>query len=421
MEKFNGLSIKQKEWLKAILKEKKPITLLSGGTGSGKTTIQMFIIPLLIEMFPGKQGLLVGKTLSALKTNIIDPMQELYGEQYISSMIGDASGGRYVNIFGVKVRCVGANDVRSEGKIRGSTLAWCCGDETALWDENFFDMLMSRLREKGAMGVYTTNPDNPNHWLNRRFRENKNIDILVIDSTIYDNPFLPKDRVDNLERIYAGTELYDRYILGRWASGNGAIYKTFSKDRNVKEKVDREFIDYAIGIDFGESKSSTTFVLLGLWKGGKGITILEDQRINDHGDVQKLQNQFKSFVKRCFENGWRPNTAYYDCAQQTLGKSLKSAVELSDYPIIVRECVKDEIIERIHQEQTLIGAGMFEIRGNCKDSIGAFENALWAEKQEIRLDEVSETNPVDMLDAIEYAFQKWSKNLMMIALYGGNQ
>lgn len=416
---FKGLSRKQVEWLNDILERKPRLTLLSGGTGSGKTTAQYFIIPMLIEMFKGKAGLLVGKTLSALKTNVVIPMQEIYGN-LIGDMHSDASGGRYINLFGEKVRCVGANDARSESKIRGSTLAWCVGDESSLWSENFFDMLMSRLRENNAMCICTTNPDSPNHWLNRKYRENTSIDILVLDSTIYDNPFLEQKFVDNLVKIYEGTELYDRYILGKWASGQGSIYKKFiiDKDKYITDKIEREFVAYSIGVDFGESKSSTTFVLLGLWKNYKGITILEEERINEHGDVQKLQNQFVKFVKRCFDNGWRPSVAHYDCAQQTLGKSLQSAVALTDRPIIVKKCIKEEIIERIHQEQTFIGAGMLEISKKCKHSIKAFEDAVW-DNNETRLDEVSETNPVDMLDAIEYAFYDWSKNLMLVALYGG--
>ena len=63
---------------------------------------------------------------------------------------------------------------------------------------------------------------------------------------------------------------------------------------------------------------------------------------------------------------------------------------------------------------------MIEINVECKESIKAFSDALWAD-DETRLDEVSPTNPVDMLDAIEYAFQKWSKNLILMALYGGNK
>ena len=82
-------------------------------------------------------------------------------------------------------------------------------------------------------------------------------------------------------------------------------------------------------------------------------------------------------------------------------------------PTVVKQCVKDKIIDRIRLEQMLLSAGRLKILKNCKESISAFQEAVWSDKKEERLDEVSEHNPVDMLDAIEYAFQKWTKMLLM--------
>lgn len=51
--------------------------------------------------------------------------------------------------------------------------------------------------------------------------------------------------------------------------------------------------------------------------------------------------------------------------------------------------------------------------------IKAFKEATWEEKKEERLDIVGKNNPVDMLDAAEYSFQRWSDNLLKMTLYGG--
>lgn len=85
----------------------------------------------------------------------------------------------------------------------------------------------------------------------------------------------------------------------------------------------------------------------------------------------------------------------------------------SGLPSIVQGCVKDRIKERIHTEQLLLCSKRLFFMENCKESIKAFQNATWSDKKEERLDEVSDKNPVDMLDAIEYAFQKWTKLLLM--------
>ena len=47
------------------------------------------------------------------------------------------------------------------------------------------------------------------------------------------------------------------------------------------------------------------------------------------------------------------------------------------------------------------------------------KEAVYKEDSEERLDEVSPENPVDDLDAFEYAYYKWKDNLMKMALYGG--
>lgn len=70
-----------------------------------------------------------------------------------------------INDNNVRIHVVGANDDRSEGKIRGSSFGCALVDEVTLLPENFFSMLLSRLSKKGAKLLSTTNPANPNHWL----------------------------------------------------------------------------------------------------------------------------------------------------------------------------------------------------------------------------------------------------------------
>ena len=421
MIEFKGFTQKQAAIIKKPLKR---LVVLSGAVRSGKTFLSYFMIPLLIKEFGiNSRGIVLGKTLGMIEENILIPMRELFGYKFIGDIKSDTSGNRYVNIFGAKVRCVGANDKKSDGKIRGTTYSWAVCDEVATYPENVFHMLMSRLSEPNAKCICTTNPENPSHWFKVRYIDNPKIEIDVYNFKIDDNPTLTVDYVENLKNIYRGTELYDRLIDGLWVSGQGAIYKNFiiNKDKFIKTiENNNKFIEYSVGIDFGENKSSTTFSCIGLWRGSRGFSVLADERINTHGTPQDLQDKFIRFLERCISKGWKPSYCYYDNAQCTLGKGLQSAVAKKGYEIGVVQCVKDQIIERIHQIQTLFGAGMIEINVECKESIKAFSDALWAD-DETRLDEVSPTNPIDMLDAIEYAFQKWSKNLLLMALYGGKK
>lgn len=414
---FNGFTQKQASIIK---QPRHKLNIYTGAVRSGKTVLTYFDIPELIKEFPNGRGILLGKTLGTIEENILKPMRDIYGE-YVGDIRSDASGNRYVTIFGTKIRCVGANDKSSDGKIRGATYSWAVCDEVSLYPENVFDMLMSRLSEPNAKCICTTNPDNPQHWFKVRFIDNTEIDCAVYNFTIEDNPILPRDYVENLKKIYAGTELYDRLILGLWVSGNGAIYKKFIAEEEsfITESVQNsDYISYNIGVDFGENTSATTFELVGLKRNFKGVTILEEEVITKHGDTALLQKQFVDFVKRCIANGYTPRQCFYDNEQKTLGRSLESAVINAGIPLIVKPCIKERIIERIHQFQTLMGAYMFEIDKKCVKTTKAYKEAVWAENKEERLDIVSDKNPVDILDSVEYATQEWMKNLIAVALYG---
>ncbi len=54
------------------------------------------------------------------------------------------------------------------------------------------------------------------------------LDIYLQRYTIFDNPFLPQEFVEQLCKEYEGTIYYDRLILGLWKRAEGAIYKRFA-------------------------------------------------------------------------------------------------------------------------------------------------------------------------------------------------
>lgn len=397
-----------------------PLTIFNGAIRSGKTFLTYFIIPMLIWTYEGGRGIITGKTLGTIEENILKPMRDLFPAN-VGEVKIDATGNRYVVLFGTEVRLVGANDKASEYKIRGATYAWAVCDEVTTYPKNVFAMLISRLSEPGAVCICTTNPDIPSHWLKVDYIDKNNEGVKVYNFTIDDNPTLSPEYVEHMKRTYEGTEFYDRFILGKWVSGSGAIYKLFTlnNDRFIFDDTDEpvKYVEYACGVDFGENVSRTVFKLVGLRYDYKGVDILAEKSITKHGDVQLLQKQFIDFLHECKGYGYRVDYAYYDNAQRTLGESLKTAVARDDFPCNVKPCVKDEIIERIHLTIALMGAGMLRVHKRCNHAIKAFNDAVYKEGTEERLDEVSEVNVIDDLDTFEYAIQSWSNNLRKIALF----
>src|SRR5574344_1059904 len=421
---FEGFTKKQAQIISNMNSQWfKPLTIFNGAIRSGKTFLTYFIAPILIYTYEGKRGIITGKTLGTIEENILKPMRDLFPAN-VGDVKVDATGNRYVSLFGTDVRLVGANDKASEYKIRGATYAWAICDEVATYPKNVFAMLISRLSEPGAICICTTNPDIPSHWLKTDYIDKKDIGVEIYNFTIDDNPTLSPAYVQHMKNLYEGTEFYDRFILGKWVSGVGAIYKLFTlnndrfifDDTNIEEEKKPKYVEFACGVDFGENVSRTVFKLVGVSYDFRCVDIIEEESITKHGDVKLLQQQFIGFLHRCKSKGYRVDFAYYDNAQKTLGESLKTAVAKDGFPCNVKPCVKDEIKDRIHLTVALMGAGMLRVHKRCSYAITAFNDAVYKEGTEDRLDEVSEVNVIDDLDSFEYAIQSWSKNLRKVAL-----
>lgn len=201
----------------------------TGATRSGKTWLDIaFVIPKRIMAVKGLPGLtvLLGNTKGTLQRNVIEPMQEIFGSKRVGSIRSDNTA----EIFGERVHCLGADNKKHVDRLRGSSIKYCYGDEVVTWSKDVFDMLKSRLDKPYSMFDGTCNPEGPQHWF-KDFLDS-DADIFQQHYTIDDNPFLPKAFVDNLKAEYAGTVLYDRYILGKWAASEGALFTVYPKYTN---------------------------------------------------------------------------------------------------------------------------------------------------------------------------------------------
>lgn len=237
-------------WQKGRLKR---INLLEGSVSSGKTWISLVLWAFWIAAMPqDKLYLMCAKSLTTLKRNCLILLQELVGKRNFDFSIPAKEGV----LFGRRVLFEGANDARSESKIRGMTLQGAYCDELTQFPEDFFAMLLSRLRVPGAKLIATTNPDNPNHWLMQRYIKRANeLDFLDVKFTINDNTTLPADYVENIQKEYTGV-FYDRFILGLWVAASGVIYSMFSESANVYRPDQRPagmawVSARAIAVDYG--------------------------------------------------------------------------------------------------------------------------------------------------------------------------
>lgn len=131
--------------------------------------------------------------------------------------------------------------------------AYC--DELTQFPEDFYTMLLSRLRLPNAKLIATTNPDAPSHWLKTDYIDRQNeLDFLDIKFLLDDNPTLPQDYVENLKKEYVGV-FYDRFILGNWVAAEGLIYPMYEKALQEPPKDEdgeiKQAEQYILSIDYG--------------------------------------------------------------------------------------------------------------------------------------------------------------------------
>lgn len=225
-----------------------------GATRSGKTYGDYWLIPKRIREVRGLEGLYVilGNTKGTLQRNVIEPMQMIWGAE----LVGDIGADNTAQIFGEKVYCLGADNVKHVNRLRGASVKYCYGDEVVTWNPDVFSMLKSRLDKTYSRCDLTCNPEGPTHWFKREL-DKAGEDWYIQTYTLDDNPKLDEAVKKRMKRDFSGTVFYQRYILGLWAASEGALFTTMPEYCNQTEKL-RDGIAHVDAAYGGEDYTALT-------------------------------------------------------------------------------------------------------------------------------------------------------------------
>lgn len=434
------LSKKQNEY---IVNATHRWNIKSGAVRSGKSYVDTaFVVPFRIRERTGKPGLnvILGVSKESIERNVLQPMREIYTEE----LIGQINNRNVAMICGEEAYCLGAEKVSQVAKIQGASIKYCYGDEIAKWNKEVFQMLKSRLDKPYSCFDGACNPEHPTHWL-KEFLDNDELDIYLQRYTIFDNPFLPQEFVEQLCKEYEGTIYYDRLILGLWKRAEGAIYKRFADDPEkfwcevLEEPADNpehkqfrknDIVSIEIGLDFGGNQSGHSFVARGYTDDYRDVIGIMSKRVmakdqDEDIDSNMLDQLFCDFVQEVIDKYGvivkhgdyveycNVESVYYDNAETVLGNSIRNAVEKRFPWIIVRKAKKASIIDRIRCTIRLMGAGRFWITEDCKSLQTALSDAVWnkdVKDKDERLDDGS--TDIDSLDAFEYTIERDMRDLI---------
>lgn len=425
------LSLSLKQMLSIKRSRLKKIALWVGAVSAGKTIASLFALFIAIRRAKGT-GLIVivGKTLQTIERNIIEPMQryELYGD--MATQVFHTRGSNTAIILGKEVHLVGANDARSEEKIRGATVEVAYVDEATLLPLGFWEMLLTRLRVDGARLLATTNPGSFNHWLRQQFilqAELKN--MIVFHFTMDDNPSLTDEYVADMKASFTGA-FYDRFILGLWTNAEGAIFDMWDpkKHQIAWDDLPEMRMLLAVGIDYGTT-NPTAAILLGLateynrdtnqttsklyaideWR---YESVTEKQKLTDSELSQRLRN----WLAEPHLQDWQPRLQPTYIILDPSAASFR--VQLSQDGIISTQADND-VLNGIRTVASLLSSGHLLVTDRCAGWLKEVTEYVWDKKATEKGDDKPLKANDHSCDALRYAVQTtesiWRQHVKLAA------
>lgn len=368
------LSDKQKKFLKDDLHR---INLLYGSVRSGKTYISLLKWAIWIgQQASDKQFLMVGKTITTLKRNCLVLLEELIGDNITYSI-----SQKKAVIFGRTVWLEGANDERSESKIRGMTLMGVYVDELTQIPQDFYLMALSRLSEKGAVFLATTNPDHPKHYVKTEIIDNDKLDKQVIKFLIDDNIFLDEAYKENLKKEYTGV-FYQRFILGDFVRAEGIIFPEFANDPTrwiiKREDVPKTFRTVEVGFDIGGNGSAYALTCTGQGYDGVQYRLKAEKRQAEDMAMDDIEKFVVEFCEEC-ERIYGVKIGMINCDHvavivNTINDNTRYTADL---------CYKPPLEDRVFLYSKLFSTDKIKfVDGMCDDLIEEMQNLVFDDKSD---------------------------------------
>lgn len=361
-----------------------------GAVRSGKSYVDVnVVVPYRLRQVHGESGLnvILGVSRDTIERNVLQPMREMYTDR----LVGSINSRNIAMICGEEVYCLGAEKINQVAKIQGMSIKYCYGDEVAKWNKEVFTMLQSRLDKPYSRFDGSCNPESPGHWL-KQFLDREDIDSYIQHYTIFDNPFLPKEFVDNLCKELEGTVYYGRYILGEWTLAEGLIYPMYQNA--IAEPPQAEFGEYTLSIDYGTMNAFSA----GLWGkyNGTWYRLKEYYYSGRDTGIQKTDEEYAVELDKLIEPIMKARTErggkYFEKMETIIDPSAASFITLLRkkewYKI---KTADNAVLDGIRDTASAMQTDKIKISPDCKNWLQEVQGYVWD-------DDPSEDKPVKVND-----------------------
>ena len=402
------------------------LNVFEGGKRASKNVGNCLMVCRAIDLHDEETHLVAGVSIGNAMTNIVNNngfglLNYFAGrcrlgefEKKTCLFIKDIRGNKK------KIFVVGGGKLGDKKYIQGYTLGVVYITEVNNLVEEFvmetFDRIISARNPKI---FHDLNPKGSRHWYYQMIEEKGKINGYNYGhSTLLDNPVLSNEQIQSVLNEYdKDTVYYKRDILGQRIDAEGKIYKNFnpSSSENIINNFDeKEIAFFSLGVDIGNSNSSTCFVLIGITFNYKKIIVVDEFRLKDiekNETPELIIDYFKKYCKMWKEKYKKFHFVYSESAEQTYKNSFQ--IFGNTLGLEVHNSDKKTINDRINTTCLLLSSKRLLIMESCKNLIKDLEVAVWDEQESkktgdfVRLKDKTITN--DTLDAFEYSFSSYLK------------
>lgn len=416
----------------------------SGGYRAGKSVLSCYAFSYYLNNTRERLHIIAGATISTAKITLLD------GNGYgLLSIWGNrAKIGKYENNEALYIQTdmgekicliVGHSKADSYKSIQGLSIGGILITEMGLCytdaeddTKDWVSMALSRLTASlDPKFIADMNPVAPSAYIythldrmSRAVNAFGKSDYNYMQVSLFDNSALTDEQKQAYASLFAPDSVeYKRNVLGESASAEGLIYTSFNltpenyiicnKDWAGFLKGHKGFVN--IGVDYSlGGKSKTTFVASYLLDNFKTIFVIKSVAHDTRDKTTEfVREKFKEFlidVQNKTNKGVR--FVYCDYAQKILTADLRTVTKQIAPNVLVCDCVKGTINERIELKNSLLAQGRYFISEEAVTVIDATKTAQWDRKHpDTRLDDG--TSDIDTLDAEEYSWSKFIKRLLL--------
>jgi PBSX family phage terminase large subunit len=254
------------------------VTLLQGGTRSGKSYSVIYYIIWLCENYTGLDIDIVRDTFTALRATAWKDFKDVLIECGVYNDLHHNKSEHYYNLHGNIISYYGAD---TPAKIHGRSRDFIWINEAHQFPQETIDQLFPRTRHRiicdynPALGL--------EHWLDPYIEK-----YPPLITTYKDNPYLTQAQIEDIESRKSNQYWWTIYGSGERANRQGAIFTNW-----IMGDFDNS-LPYVYGQDYGFSVDPTTLVKVAVDNNQKVIYLHEEYYGVDKlgtDDLFKLNSQ----------------------------------------------------------------------------------------------------------------------------------